>query len=335
MGNPLFDRVRWWWANFTRTNDWRTYYISPSYQEYLNAYQALPPEARQLSNVLQVNYPLLVAMLNSGKLPPDMRYCHFTKAKKDGTARELAEPSPSLKKAQQLILKKILKNALIHPVAVGFRRKKSIAHHAWAHAGASLIITADIEDFFPRTRKDRVEAWWRTQYEDEEAARILTLLTTYRGGLPQGAPTSPALSNAVNHALDEALAERARFSGGNYTRYADDMVFSWTYGEPPSDFEAGVRSALAEFGYTLHPQKGWQMWDKRDQPQVTGLVLKKNGQVDLPPEVRKIMRHLERSDSAYDASRLAGYYAYESMVTQRPAAERAAPQSRGRRRGRR
>ena len=61
---------------------------------------------------------------------------------------------------------------------------------------------------------------------------------------------------------------RTEATGGRYTRYCDDMVFSWRLESgPPSDFESGVRATLHEFGYTLHPEKGWRVHQRRDEPE--------------------------------------------------------------------
>jgi RNA-directed DNA polymerase len=85
---------------------------------------------------------------------------------------------------------------------------------------------------------------------------VLTGLCTFRSAVPQGAPTSPALSNLVNVPLDETLSALARRSGGLYTRYGDDLTFSWTVNDAPSDLEANVRAELLILGYRLNPVKG-------------------------------------------------------------------------------
>src|SRR5262249_11044615 len=152
-----------------------------------------------------------------------------------------------------------------HPAATAYCEGKSTADHAWAHAGAEVIVTADVRDFFPSTSSARVEQWWRESV-DSETAVLLTLLTTDRGGLPQGAPTSPALSNLVNLDLDAQLLRRAERAGARYTRYCDDLAFSWRHGSgPPSDFERGVRATLHAFGYVLHPEKGWNVYERDDE----------------------------------------------------------------------
>lgn len=257
-------------------------------------------------------------VLVAGSLHPHFHYRHFTKTKKDGGRREIVEPDSKLKQVQHAIIARYFADEQPHSAAIAYRKKKSIANHVWPHAGAELLITADIEDFFPATTAGRVEDWWCQRVEGG-LARLLTLLTTYRGGLPQGAPTSPGLSNFLNRELDERLVSRASAAGACYTRYCDDMVFSWRY-EPdlPADFEPGVRAILHEFGYRLHPRKGWRVHQRRDEPEITGVILTRRGRVRLPDRLRQTMLALQRSDDPRDADRLAGYEGYQAMVLRRP-----------------
>jgi hypothetical protein len=82
---------------------------------------------------------------------------------------------------------------------------------------------------------------------------------------------------------------------------------------------------LHEFGYTLHPAKGWCARDLRDEPEVTGVILTRTGGVRLPDRVRAVMRKLARSADPHDAERLEGYYGYEDMVTGKPRKKRRSP----------
>jgi hypothetical protein len=253
-----------------------------------------------------------------GSLHPHFHYRHFTRPKKDGGQREIVESDAKLKRIQHEIIARYFTEEQPHPAAVAYRKKKSIANHVWPHAEAELIITADVADFFPATTAARVEEWWRAR-TDGDLARLLTILTTYRGGLPQGAPTSPGLSNFVNRDLDERLSRRAVAASARYTRYCDDMVFSWVRGQdPPSDFENGVRAALHEFGYTLHPKKGWRVHRRRDEPEITGVILTRHGRVRLPDRLRRLMRALRYSDDPRDVWRLEGYLGYQAMIRKRP-----------------
>lgn len=259
------------------------------------------------------------ALMQPGPLPPRFRYRRFTVPKPDGGQREILEPGVDLKAAQRQILRRYLNRARVHPAALGFREGRSIADHAWAHAGAAVIITADIEDFFPSTTADRVFLYWKEHFPYYiTGADLFTRLTTHHGGLPQGAPTSPALSNALNYAMDAALTGLAR--DGTYTRYADDLAFSWPDGgRPPADFYLQVRATLRQYGYRMNKHKGWHQWHRRDEPKLTGVVLTAEGGVDVPRAMRRMMDDLRRTATTpAQKQRLAGYENYRRMVTTRP-----------------
>jgi hypothetical protein len=285
---------------------------------------ALSFEADWAGLVARLGLPpgVLRDVLAAGMLEPHFTYYRFHKAKRDGRVRELAEPDPRLKLLQREVIARHLAGEQPHPAAVAYRPGKSTADHVWAHAGAEVIVTADVRDFFPSTRADRVEEWWRGR-ADSDTARLMTLLTTDRGGLPQGAPTSPALSNLVNVELDARLATRAAAAGARYTRYCDDLAFSWAVGPGPhADFERGVRADLHALGYALHPEKGWRVHERRDEPEVTGLILSRRGRVWLPERILRTMRALARGAGDRDLQRLEGYRAYAAMVTRRPGRRR-------------
>jgi RNA-directed DNA polymerase len=260
----------------------------------------------------------------AGSLHPHFRYRHFSKAKKDGSRREIAEPDARLKRIQREILRRHLAAETPHPAAVAYQPGRSTADHVWAHAGAAVIVTADVRDFFPSTSAHRVGDWWRARVDDD-TARLFTRLTTDRGGLPQGAPTSPALSNLVNVEMDGRLARRAAAVRARYTRYCDDLAFSWeTDLGPTSDFEAAVRGILTEFGYAPHPTKGWRIYQRYDEPEVTGLVLTETGGVRLPDRLGRVMWNLGEGKRPSDDARLNGYRGYSVMVSRRPKRPRPA-----------
>src|SRR5258708_14927936 len=133
---------------------------------------------------LGIKRELVYRLMDGGPLPRRFRYRHFTVAKKDGSARLIVAPGPDLMAVQRKILKQFLSKPKPNSAALGFRRKKSIADHAWAHAGAAIIITADIEDFFPSTTRQRVKKWWHDQGHSTLEPRRLTDLTPYLASLP-------------------------------------------------------------------------------------------------------------------------------------------------------
>ncbi|MBY0461476.1 MAG: hypothetical protein K2V38_29515, partial [Gemmataceae bacterium] len=81
-----------------------------------------------------------------------------------------------------------------------------------------------------------------------------------------------------------------------------------------SGFERSVRSALHEFGYTLHPTKGWRVFAARDEPEVTGVVLADRGGLRLPERILRVMWELGHSAEPHDIKRLEGYEAYAAAV---------------------
>jgi len=240
--------------------------------------------------------------------------------KRSGGQRRLLVPSPELKAIQRRILHRLLRRLRAHPAATGFEPGRSIVHNASPHVGQAVVVGLDVIDFFPATSATRVLAYFQRIGWDAEAATLLTRLTTWDDGLPQGAPTSPRLSNLLNFGLDSRIQRFVEFRKGAYTRYADDITISF-----PKDYSSRVRgtiqmvrSALKSRGYTLHGDKVRIM--RRHQRQtVTGLVV--NDGVNLPRRLRRRLRavehHLKSSRPAtLSAGQLTGWHALMAMIRQ-------------------
>jgi retron-type reverse transcriptase len=181
-------------------------------------------------------------------------YIRFTVPKKNGGTRELAAPHRDLARCQQWILKNILEKVPTHSAAHGFIPKRSTLTNAKAHVGQAAVLNLDLKDFFPTIRFHRVRGIFNKMGYSPAAATILGLLCTesprrvvqYAGktyhvatgprGLPQGACTSPALSNLAARKLDARLEGISTKLGWTYTRYADDMTFS---GNPEAAKKSG------------------------------------------------------------------------------------------------
>src|SRR5439155_7805779 len=132
--------------------------------------------------------------------------------------RTITAPAEPLKNMQRRILLRLLARLRAHPCATGFERRQSIVTHALVHVGRDVVIKLDLKDFFTATKADRVEAYFRRIGWDADAAALLTNLCTHDSSLPQGAPTSPRLSNLVNHRLDARLFALARKRKVAYSR---------------------------------------------------------------------------------------------------------------------
>ena len=253
-----------------------------------------------------------------------LRYQEARIPKRSGGTRRLLVPNDETKEIQRRILSRLLAQLRAHPAATGFERGRSIVDHASPHVGRRVVIHMDVVDFFGTTTAERVEGYFRRIGWNRRVAARLTGLVTWDGALPQGAPTSPRLSNLVNHGLDAHLARIVAGHGGRYTRYADDITVSFDAHPEPAREGARVRvvmrrieQALAARGYRAHTdRKRKVMYDHRRQ-MVTGLVV--NEGVRLPRETRRWLRAVRhRRDTSGSCTltdaQLAGWTAFERMV---------------------
>jgi len=247
-------------------------------------------------------------------------YQRFEIPKRSGGSRTILAPDPDLKRLQRRILRRLLDRLRVHPAATGFERGCSIAHNARRHVGQAVVVKLDIQDFFPSTTTKRINRFFRRLGWGRRARQRLVRLCTFEGGLPQGAPTSPRLSNLVNHRLDARLDGLARSFGAVYTRYADDLTFSFAEEPRPNTVSfliVRVDRILREHGYRPHRRKKCHVRRRHQSQRVTGLVV--NERVALPREVRRRLRAIEHHHrtnrpATLSPEQLAGWRAFETMI---------------------
>lgn len=236
-------------------------------------------------------------------------YKRFTLPKKTGGLREISAPMPRLKRAQYWILDNLLARAPLHEAAHGFVPGRSIVTNAAAHVGRDVVVNLDLKDFFPSLTYRRVKGKFRGLGYSEQVATVLALIATEpdvdeieidgerlyaaRGPrrLPQGAPTSPALTNLVCARLDARLSGLAASLGFAYTRYADDMTFSAS-GEAAGKVGPLLKYAgeiVAAEGFTVHPDKT-RVMRRGGHQEVTGLTV--NERVAVPRQTLRRFRAL-------------------------------------------
>jgi len=171
-------------------------------------------------------------------------YTRFQIPKKKGGMRNISSPKPKMRLAQNWVLESVLEKIPLHEAAAAFRVGKSIVDNAQQHAGGAVIVRIDLKDFFPSVRFHRVKGLFMSFGYNYGIATVFALLCTdaARIGaklhdkqyfvalgdryLPQGACTSPAITNLICRKLDNRLAKLTASCGWQYTRYADDLVFS-------------------------------------------------------------------------------------------------------------
>ncbi len=201
-----------------------------------------------------------------------------------GNLRLIEAPKGRLKGFQRRILKEILAQVPPHPAAHGFLNGRSVKTFVTPHVGRRVVLRMDLQDFFPSISRARVQAVFRTLGYPEPVADLLGGICTNnapqkiwsnsafcfdantiwaarcvysQSHLPQGAPTSPALSNLCFYRADCRLAGLARSAGAVYTRYADDLAFSgdWAFEKRADRFAAHVAAILMEEGFAIHYRK--------------------------------------------------------------------------------
>jgi RNA-directed DNA polymerase len=169
--------------------------------------------------------------------------------------------------------------------AKAYKAGTSIKDAAKYHVNRNVVVCTDIKDFFGAIKYERVFHMFRGFGYNESVATLLANLCTVDGVLPQGASTSPAISNIVCRKMDEQIAAWVKPRKIHYTRYADDLTFS-------GDFDAGavishVRKILEAYGFEMNDKKT-RVLRRSQRQQVCGIVC--NEKMRLPRKERDLLR---------------------------------------------
>lgn len=240
------------------------------------------------------------------------RYRTFHIRKKSGGLREIKAPCYQLN-----IILRILNLALssiFEPdnVAMGFAPGRSVVSNAQIHIGHNYVFNIDLKDFFPSIPQARV--WKRLQLKpfnfSKDVADVVAGLCCasnddgIKNVLPQGAPTSPLLTNAICCNLDRKMKGVAKRFGLHYSRYADDMTFSSMHNvyQEGSEFRHEIIKIVSEQGFTLNERKT-RLLKNGCRQEVTGLTVNAIANVSRKyiRELRWILRAWEKYgyDRAY------------------------------------
>ncbi len=219
-------------------------------------------------------------------------YKQFQIPKKAGGFRKISAPMPKLKLAQHWILENILNKLPVHINAHGFALQKSISSNAAPHIKKDVLVNIDLKDFFPSIHYPRVKGMFRALGYNEKIATVLALICTesetdeveldnikyyVKSGnraLPQGAPTSPAITNYLCRRMDARFTGLAKKYNFEYTRYADDLTFSCiSYkADEFKKFLGFVKKTIKSENFTIHPDK-FKVLRKGSKQEVTGIVV--------------------------------------------------------------
>lgn len=236
-------------------------------------------------------------------------YRQFEVTKGKGKTRIISAPDGRLKFLQRKIA--VLLDQMYrvrHPVH-GFVAGRSVKTNALAHLHKRFVLNIDLKDFFPSITENRVSGMLESLGLDDRIASILTRLCCNDGHLPQGAPSSPVLSNMICFRLDKQLMAHAKAARCIYTRYADDITYSSPQpltalfegpvppaGHfPPDLLTPALRQVLSDNGFMINPDKAHYA-DRHSRRMVTGLKVNELLNVDrrFVRNIRAALHSVER-----------------------------------------
>ena len=222
-----------------------------------------------LANLIGIKWKEFKKMIKN----PDKYYHKFNISKKSGGQREICAPYSSMDLCQRFIKTQILDKINISDKAHGFATDKSIITNARMHLNNEMILNIDLKDFFPSiSRKKVFYVFNKICGYDSSVSHCLTKIVMYNGGLPQGACTSPILSNIVTYKMDLRLSKLAEKMNINYTRYADDITFSGDLDKIDRKLLFIVSKIIVSCGYKLNDKKT-RFQSKSTRQEVTGLIV--------------------------------------------------------------
>lgn len=203
-------------------------------------------------------------------------YRHFTIKKSNGKDRNIEEPLPDLKFMQHWILGNILEKIVVSPYAKAFVKKRSVKENARFHRAQNVVVTMDIKDFFPTINlREVVNIFYDLGYT-KDVANFIAHLCCYNYSLPQGAPTSPYLSNVKMKKFDDKVVEYSKSLGIRYTRYADDISLSGNFN--PHNVIKCLSSLVFEEGLVINSEKTRVAY-KNSRQEITGIVVNSHMQI--------------------------------------------------------
>jgi RNA-directed DNA polymerase len=253
-----------------------------------------------------------------------LRYTEFTLAKRRGGKRIIRAPRDDLKILQRKLADVLAQAYPPRDVAYAFVQGRSIADNADRHLRRRHVLNVDLKDFFPTINFGRVRGLFMHLKASSAAATVLAHICCHKDALPQGAPTSPIVSNMICGRMDRELLILAKNYHCAYTRYADDLTFSKKSGAFPPELARRdeedrrtilgqeLRSIIEGNGFRPHPEKIW-LFDRQQRQVVTGLIVnaKRNVRREWVRQLRAMIhawcKHgLELAEAEYQAKYFRG-----------------------------
>lgn len=245
----------------------------------------------ELANLLNMEPRNITYILY--KLKSQNCYSYFEIPKKNGDKRKIYSPNKILSNIQRKVLtilearQEVIfsENNIVNKISHGFQKRKNIITNAVPHKNKRYIINVDLKDFFESFHFGRVRGYFMTNKHFEmskDVSKIIAILCCYNGALPQGAPTSPFITNLIFQSVDNRILKLCRKYKLDYTRYADDLTFSTNdknFINNKDVFLLELKCLIERAGFKINNAKT-RIQDKHHKQKVTGLTVNKIINVD-------------------------------------------------------
>ncbi|OUT14873.1 retron Ec67 family RNA-directed DNA polymerase/endonuclease [Campylobacter concisus] len=240
----------------------------------------------QFANLIKIKTVLLKKLLYN--ITAGKAYISFDIPKKSGGYRTIHAPKKELKKIQKSIVFKILDHIretekdkhIKTNISHAFEKGKSIITNAKIHRNKKFILNIDLKDFFDSFHFGRVAGYFEKNRElkfSRETSILLAKIFCCDGKLPQGAPSSPIISNLICNIFDMRILKLAKKFKLDYTRYADDLSFSTNdknFIKFYDDFMTKLNNEVKRAGFNINDKKTRLLY-KDSRQEVTGLIVNK------------------------------------------------------------
>lgn len=253
----------------------------------------------------------------------EREYSSFRIRKRRGGFREMEEPVVGLKQIQKALSKFLTELYKPNRAAYGYVRGRNVKKAVQRHTSSHIFLVVDLEDFFPSITFPRVRGVMERVYGFTPAIAtvIARLACTRNDTLPQGAPTSPIISNMIASRLDQRILNLAAGKQIKYTRYSDDLVFSSVRDEIPAEFGrrprathytnavvgAPLREIIEDENFTINDRKTRIML-RDNHPRFLGVVVNPEGKLKVPRSYFRKLRSLIYGTEKYGMKTMADYY---------------------------
>lgn len=252
-------------------------------------------------------------LLTSFSHKPSRHYRQFEIGKRGGGIRVISSPKTFLKVLQYWLLDYFLFRLHVHPNCHSYQRGRSILTNALPHVGFAYVANIDIEDYFGSINSKMIQNLLSNNAFGNSLSHSISRLVTLDNALPQGAPTSPVISNAYLFDFDSAMTKYAEAKCLAYSRYADDITISGQARESILDAIGLAEKLLRDSGLKINEKKT-RIASQGGQQRVTGVVV--NVKPQPPRDFRRRIRamfhqaNLHPEQYKEKTAELRGYLSY-------------------------